>query len=790
MQSFIYIYRFFFRNKYTFLLNFLGITVGLTATMIIIGIVYQEYNFDQLIPNSKNIYRLIHKTESGWDYSTAKPLAPALVSIIPEIEAACRFYPWYGYLSCNVDKKKFTEKNVLFTDSTFISMLKLPMLHGDIGSSRLSENSALLSKSGAFKYFGEENPIGKHLKIGKDRLFSIVGVYEDFATNSNFKGNIILDISIIHKLTQVYFPDDWNHNSEFSTFVEIHEDADMENLGSKIQDIHQQHATEKIGEFAFQSIYNIHTNKDIAWESVSQTNVNYLYLLMSVAAIIFFMSIANFNILYITTSLRRETGALVKISFGATRWNLFAEYLREILGVQFVALISSVILVLFYNEALTGSFHYLPKLIFANGHFVLFGFLTFCLVTGSMIPVFWLISKNRFRSISQKHSSSLQQARFTNYLVTTQLALCALLIASVLVIHKQSLFLSSYDVGYERDELITIPLNMHVGEGIYNEKLDVFCDEMKSYTGVQDITLGFSSPALVQTSKDEADWEGEPTSSKVRFCWNSVYYDYFETLRIEIVEGRSFNRDFSNDFDYDCSFANYILNQKAVDEMGIQNPIGKSFSQYGFKGQIVGVVEDFHFSSLHHEIYPMAFSMNPFYYNEIIIRINSSDKLVIDHIRKTWNKFLPDKALEINYVSNQLEFNYLAEQKLASLLSIITVIAVFIGIFGLITLTISSTQNRVKEIGIRKINGASTLQIIYMFNLDFIKWIVIGYFIIMPTAWFLMNKWLDNFAYRTNLGIVFFVLPGILLFILIITTVSLQSYKAATRNPVEVLRHD
>lgn len=790
MHTLLHSLRFFSMNKYTFGLNFVGITLGLTATMIIAGIVYQEYNYDKAVPNAKNIYRLIHNTENGWDCYTPKPLAPALVSGLPEIQSAFRFYPWYGYLACNAEAKKFTEKNVIFTDSTFISMLELPFRYGSIEAMAFNENSVLLSKSGAIRYFGEKNPVGQQLKIGKDRLFSVVGVYEDFGQNSNFKGDLILDISIIHKLTQVYFPDDWNHNSEFSTFVAVHDFAEIEVLGEKMRRLQQQHSEEKIGEYALQNIGDIHTNKEISWESVSQVNVSYLYLLMTVAAVIFFMSTANFSILYITTSLRRETGVLIKKLFGASIWKLFSEYLQEIVFLLVLALFLSAIFVVLYSEILASSYQLLPRLIFDNDLIILFGLLSFSLIGCSLFLACWLTNKTRLKSISQKQSNSSQQTRFTNYLVTTQFALCSLLIISSLVIQKQSSFLNSYDIGFERDKLITIPLNMHIGEGIYNEKLDVFCDEIKNHTGISNITLGFSSPAFVLTSRDEADWEDKPAHSKVSFSWNSVYHDYFETMGIKVVKGRSFNRNFLNDFDYDQSFANYILNQKAVEEMGLSDPIGKSFSQYGFEGQIVGVVEDFHFNSLHNEIYPMAFSMNPFYFNEIIVRINSSDKQVFDHIQKTWIKFLPDKSLEINYVSDQLSANYKAEQNLSGLLSVFTAIAILIAILGLITLTISSTQKRVKEIGIRKVNGASVLQILFMFNQDFMKWVVFGFVLITPITWLLMTKWLDNFAFRTSLSISIFVLSGVLIFILIITTVSLQGYKAATRNPIDALRHE
>lgn len=790
MNSLKIIIRFIKNNKYTFTLNFIGITLGLTATMIIVGIVYQEYNYDQSIPNAKNIYRLIHKTENGWDFSTTKPLAPAVIADLPEIQNAFRFYPWYGYLACIVDEKKFTEKNVIFTDSSFISILELPMLYGDINSAKLSENSVLLSKVGATRYFGDSNPLGKNLKIGKDKLFTVTGVYEGFSHNSNFKGDVILNIAIIHKLTQVYFPDDWNHNSEFSTFVAVHERADISKLGDKIHKLYKQNSTEKIGKYKLQSLNNIHTNKEVVWESVSQINVNYLYLLLSVAAIIFIMSIANFNILYITTSSRRETGVLIKKVFGATKWKLFFEYLKEIWMLMISAIILSCFLMVFYNRFIAGSYQYLPELQLSNKYWILFGILVASLILCSLIPTFWLTSKNRINLIVKKQSNKSRVSSFTNYIVTFQFAFCVLLIFSALVIQKQSDFLGSFDIGYERDELITIPLNMHLGEGIYNERLEVFCDEIKNHSGVKNITLGFSSPALVQTSHDKANWEGKTDQIKVDFYWNAVYHDYFETIGIDIIKGRSFNRKFANDFDYNSSFANYILNQKAIEEMGIDDPIGKTFSQYGFKGQIVGVVKDFHFTTLHDEINPMAFSMNPLYFNEIIIRIDSEIKPAIEHIKETWNKFVPYKLLEINYVSSQLEANYEAERKLSRLLMIFTTIAIVIAILGLITLTISSTQERVKEIGIRKINGASVVQILFMFNKDFIKWVVIGFIIISPVGWYLMNKWLDNFAFKTNLDVWLFFLTGAIVLLLASITISFQSFKAATRNPVDALRND
>lgn len=790
MQTLLYSFRFFLRNKYTFILNFIGMTLGLSASILIIGIVYQEYHYDKTVPNSQNIYRIIHKTENGWDFSAAKPLAPALVANLPDVQNSFRYYPWYGYLACNAEEKKFTENNVIFTDPSFIHVLDLPMKYGNINTVKLDANSVLLSSKGAMKYFGDVNPIGKQLVIGNNRLFKVIGVYSDFPKTSNFKGDVILDLTIVHKLTQVYFPDDWKHNSDFSTFISIRENAEVFELENKINTIYTQNSSKETYKYKLQKLSDIHIDKDIIWESSPQINVNYLYLLISVAGIIFFMSIANFNILYISTSLKREKGILVKMVFGATSWRLFIEYLKEIWLMMAFTLLLSCLLVITCNEILAESFQFLYKLHFSQDHFLHIGLILAVLLLCSLFPAFWLTSKKRLR-INDKNKSKINRAPgFTNYLVTFQFSLCAMLIFSALVIQRQSNFMSSYDIGYERNELITIPLNMHLGEGIYNERLDVFCDEIERHAGIKNITVAFSSPALVQTSQDEAVWEGRSDQTKVEFCWNSVYYDYFETVGVKIVEGRSFNRKFVNDFDYDRSLANYILNRKAIEEMGIEDPIGKSFSQYGFTGQIVGVVEDFHFSSLHEEIRPMAFSMNSIYFNELIIRLDASDRMAIEHIKDIWNKFLPNKSLDINYVSRQLEANYKGEIFFSSLIIVFTTITLIIAILGLITLTISSMQERVKEIGIRKINGASIIQLLHMFNKRFIRWIAVGFVLISPVSWYIMTRWLDNFAYKINLDIWMFIISATIIFFLAIVTISIQCYRAAATNPVEVLRYD
>jgi putative ABC transport system permease protein len=470
------------------------------------------------------------------------------------------------------------------------------------------------------------------------------------------------------------------------------------------------------------------------------------------------------------------------------------DFIKEIWLILVFALFLSLLAIKLLTAILSGYFIFLPEFtaIFSPDSLKLLGLLLFVLLTSGLVPAYYLTSRVQAKSIYKDIGVKRRRSGFMNYLIVIQFGLCTFLIISNLVIQRQLSFLNSFDPGYKEEELITIPLNMHIGEGIYNERLDIFCEETKNHPGVRDVTLGFSSPASVMTSRDAAEWEGKTEDKMgIAFCWNSVYFDYFETLGIKVTKGRSFSREFPRDVaDYDKMTSNFVLNQAAVIVMGIEDPIGKAFSQYGFEGQIVGVVEDFHFRSLHEEILPMVFSMNPIYYNDIIVRIDPGDISALRHIKKVWSKFVPDKALEINFVTDQLNENYKSEQNLGRVLNIFFIVAMLIAIVGLITLTLSSTQQRIREIGIRKVNGASVVQILTMLNRDYLKWVALGFMAISPVVWLVIKRWLHGFAYKIALDMWMFMEVGLLIFALAVVTISCQSLSTVLTNPVKSLKYE
>ncbi len=351
--------------------------------------------------------------------------------------------------------------------------------------------------------------------------------------------------------------------------------------------------------------------------------------------------------------------------------------------------------------------------------------------------------------------------------------------------------MANRSTGFATDELITIPLNMHVGKGIYSNKFELFADELKKYPSIKNVSLSFSSPSSLNNYADDVNWGGKKEGLKLYMNWESVSFDYFKTLGVKIVQGRSFSRDFSNDeLNWDNRRCAFILNQCAIKEMEITNPIGKEFEVWGFTGPIVGIVEDYNFKSMHTGIGPVFYMINPFHFNEIIIRFDPKIPLISENIYTVWNKFVPDYPIEIKYVKNQISALYKNDQRLAKIMYAFSILTILISCSGLFTLTVLSMNRRTKEVSIRKVNGAQTVEIIMMFFSAYIKSVLLALGIAAPITWFAIHKWLENFSYKTDVNLWLVILSGLLVLVVALLTVGWKAWQTACKNPVIALRHE
>jgi putative ABC transport system permease protein len=768
--------------------------LGFAATGIILGYVYQEYNYDCETANADRIYRVIQKEGETYNPYTFEPLAQSLKSDYPEIEDAVRVSFFYGYLACSADEKNMNERSAIFTDAGFFDMFSFPLIKGNSNECLRLPNSVVLSEKAASKYFGDDDPIGKSLIIGGNTEFIVTGVFQDFKDNSNFKGDLILPLEKISKLTQVWIEPSWKYESDIHTFVLFNNNEASEGFREKTSGHVSKFIAESKIELLFQPLSNIHVNQQITWESSPQIDVTYLYILIFVAFLTLGISLANFLFLYLGTVAQRAIGIGVKKLCGASKMDLFVEHFKEVILLFTLSIIIAISLFLVYHSWLSTNFSFLPKLeLFDYKLALLLSVIAavIAILTG-IYPAIVLSSQKPISLISKQKTVKLGNFKLINLLVVVQFTLCISLLVSTLMMHKQTRYMLGAETGYAKDELITIPLNMNVLDEVESNRFELFVQELKKYSSIKNASFSCSSPSSVNSESDnQPDWEGKTEGMEVLMSWESVSYDYFETIGVKILQGRSFSRYYANDpVNWDKHHSAFILNESAVKEMGIVNPLGKEFEVWGFRGPIIGVVEDYNFKSMHSAIGPIFYQLNQIFWTEIVVRIEPTSATALNDIETVWEKFYKDVPLEINDVNNQILSLYQQDEDLANTVSVFSLLAIMIACMGLFTLTVLSVNQRTKEIGIRKINGAKISEIMALLNREFIKLVGFAFIIAIPIAMFAMYQWLENFEYKTNMSWWIFALSGLLTFGIALLTVSLTTLKAASRNPVEALRYE
>jgi len=784
--------RFLKRNRTISLINILGMAIGLAASGIILTFVHQEYHFDSSLKNAEKIYRVIEKEGESQDVYSYAPLAEALREEFPEIEASLRVAFYYGFLACRTGENSFNERSAIFADPHFFSFFSFPLINGDPGTCLPDPHSIAISESAALKYFGSGNPHGQQMEIGDGVMFTVTGVFKDFPVNSNFRGELILPVASISELTQIEIEQSWDHHSDINTFILMAEGATRTELTDKTRPFLSRHLDSKDTELQFQPLSDIHTNKQYLWESNPQISIRILRILSLVAFLILGVSTINFLFLYLGIASQRMAAVGIRKVFGASRIILFRGYFKEVSVLMLCSLLGSVLIIFLYLKVLVPTFS-LPDLVYVDASLV-FSLLLILLmadILAGVYPSFILSSKKALTLIHPQSETNPVRYRAFPALSALQFMLLFSLLSFNLLMNKQTRFLVDSDTGYAREELFTIPLNMPLGHGIHGERFEAFAQEMRKLPCINQVTASFSTPASAECFTDGVTWEGQQDDRKqqVVWSWESVSFDYLKTLGVEIILGRSFDPGYPGDMvNWETRECAFIINETGFREMGMEDPIGKTFSIWGFKGPIIGVAKDYHFLSMHEQMRPMFYFINPSFWNEVVVRSNSGQDVRIGDIQMVWKQFCADYPFEINLVDDQIRSLYAREQGLTKVLSLFSLLTVLVISIGLITLSLLSFNQRKKEIGIRKVNGATSMDILRMLNMQYARYILISVLIALAPTWYLMQRWLANYAYKTRIsGWIFFV-AGIITLLIALLVTSWKSWQAARKNPVESLR--
>jgi len=780
------------RHKTFSFINIIGLSIGLACCIIIGLYAFNELSFDKFNVRHSQIYRVDkvtnEKGKEGYkDAITPGALADELPKQIPEVAAATRFRPWFTEMLVSYDSIHIKLDDVVYTDASFLQMFDFPMKEGDRRTALAEPNTAVITESTAKKYFKNEDPIGKTLVTLNNIPVKITAITKDVTSQSSLQFTMLISWGTVVANKDYFF---WMTNQTTNvvySFVRLKENSKSEKVGEKISDLEHRYRDET--EFAYriflQPLDDIHLySSDIQYAEQFHTNSSKIvYTLLIIAA--FILLIACFNFINLTTAgalgRAKETG--VQKVLGANHWQLVRKFFGESFLLCLISLAIAVFFVIiilpFFNQ-LTNANLQTSLLLQWNVVLSLSGLLVIISVIAGLYPAIFL---SRFRSTDVFRN--VIRAGRNNWLrqtmVTTQFALSILLIIATIVVNRQTNFLVSKDLGFNKDRVAVIQLaNSNVE---MKHKSGAFITALKQNAGVISVSASNRVPGQ--------SFNGYGIIPEGRTLEEHLLANVLETdahfasaYNIKLTQGRFFDPKLTTD-----TANSIVINEALAQYLGWKDPVGKKLEIYqARKGSVIGVMKDFNFASLREKIQPLAIILNdnPLY---VSIKLKAgATQITLNAIQKQWKEFDDEFPFDYFFMDEQLNKFYQSDQRLLRVISIFATLAIVIACIGLFGLSIYTAKQRTKEIGIRKVLGASVTGVVALLSKEFIKLVSIAILIASPIAWWAANKWLQDFAYRINIGWGIFVSAGVIALLIAMLTVSFQAVKAAAANPVRSLR--
>lgn len=777
---------------YSFI-NIFGLAVGLAALVLILLYVQYEFSFDRYHEKADQIYRIgvkitnFYKGETIEFIHTPMPLAPALKDEFPEIISAARLTP-YGETALSYGEKEFLEERFFVADPDIFNIFSFPLLQGDPQTALKDPDSIVLSGRMAKKYFGSENPIGKTLiRNGKDP-FKVTGVMKDIPANSHFIMDFVIPFEFHQARTRLK---KWGALS-YLTYVLISKDADPRVLESKFTTLLRKHYKKEYGvdraaknHLFLQPLSRIHLYSHYSGEIAANSDIKYIYIFSAIALLILAMSCINYMNLATARAARRSREVGIRKVVGAKRKQLIRQFLGESLVLTFIALILAIIMVEILLPAFNSFIERDLSLNLLKNSAVLLGIFVFVGLLAGSYPALAMSSFKPVTVIKGKFSSGPTGSALRNFLVVAQFTISIILVVCTLVVKSQLSFIKNADVGYTKDRILV----MKIRDTETRQKINAIKTGLLQHPDILSVSFSNALPNEMNM-KQSISWPGKPENVKALMFALFVDYDFIDLYGLKILKGRNFSRDFPSD-----KQGVYLLNESAVKSLGWEEPIGRDFSGESgleLKGKIVGIIKDFHLLSFHKKIEPLYLYLKPGMYSRYIsVKIRGNNiPGTIKFLEEYMNSFSPAYPFEYSFFDDIFASVYRREQKLGDAFGIFAFTAILIACLGLFGLASLSAESRTREIGIRKVLGATVTNVTLMLSKEFTRWVLLANIIAWPTAYYFMSNWLKNFAYRATLGIEIFILSGLLALLIALGTVSYQSIRAAAANPVESLRYE
>ena len=773
-------------NKTFSLINIFGLALGMTCSLLIMLWLKDELNKDKFHANTKRLYRVMENQYYVGDISTFESspgiLAENIVKDIPEIEMASQVL-WEEEPLFTVGDK-FDKEKGRYVQKDFLRMFSFKLQKGDPATALARPDAVVIAKKLVDKYFNGEDPIGKMIKIdGKDNVI-VTGVLEDIPELSSLKFDFLMSYDIWFKKND--WAKEWGNNGP-RCVVLLKENTSVDKVNAKIKNYIKTKNKDSNVELFLQNYGESYLYSK--WDNAKQAGgrIEYVRTFSVVAIVILLIACINFMNLATARSLRRAREIGVRKVVGAGKRQLIAQFIGESMFVSFLAILISLLIVALilpsFNE-LTEK-HLTIDLTNPSFLLILLGLTVFTGVISGSYPALFMSTLKPIVVLKGILKFKAGATYFRKGLVVFQFALSIILILGMIVVYRQINFIHNKNLGFGKEDLLYIPL-----EGGLSKNYMAFREELQKKPGIKNVTSAQHNPLQVGSSTQGVRWPGKDTTQLILFSSNPINYDYIKTMGIQLIAGRDFDPSYSLDTN------NYLINEAAARKIGYKDPVGKELTMWGDKGTIIGLMKDFHHNSLHVPIEPLILRLykqswigDGGFWGHVIIRTEKGKtREALASMETTFKKFNAGFPFKYYFTDDEIKNNYKAEHTVSKLSRYFAFLAIFIsclGLFGLVTFT---AEQKTKEIGIRKVLGASVSGIVGMLSKDFLKLVLIATVIAFPVAWWMMHKWLLDFEYRIDIGWWVFVVAGITALLIALLTISFQSIKAAIANPVKSLR--
>lgn len=770
------------RNKLFSGINILGLAVGMACSIFILLWVQHERSYDKFHKNGANIYRLTVEISGLKASLSVAPIAKAMRSEIPEVKNTVMLASAGGLFQYG--DRKFEERAAFFADSTFLQVFSFPLVKGDRKTALDNPTNILITERAAKKYFGSEDPMGKVLRMNSKDNFTVSGILADVPANSHLQFDFILPMRFFARGSNDFINNVWD-NYNYYTYVQLAENASSAAAVQKVTK--QMNATmgknikELTADHYLQALYDIHLHSNFIGDVQGHGNIQYVRIFSLVAIIVLIVACINFMNLATARSSRRAKEVGMRKVAGARRWEIIRQFLGESVLIAFISLLIAIGLVWLLLPAfnnLSGKeikfdlFHS-NLLLLLPGIAVLTG-----LISGSY-PAFFLSSFQPVKVLKGSFNFGNRGAWLRSGLVVLQFVISISLMVAAFVVYNQLNYIRNKNLGYDRENLLYVP----VTGNLYNSN-EALRTELKQNQLTQDFTFLAQLPTNLLSGTISVDWPGKDAKNQVMFPQLSVDEGFVNTFKTKIIAGRGFSKDFKTDE------KNYVLNEKAIQVMGMkpETAVGQWFSLWGNKGTIIGVVKDFNFKPIHQPIEPLILRYSSGGDVFLVRTKPGKTEATISALKTLCAKLNPEYPFSYDFLDQDLAKLYRAEQQMGGIFNVFTILAIFISCLGLFGLTNYMAEKRTKEIGIRKVIGASVTGIVALLSKGLIKLVLVAILLATPLAWWAMNSWLNNFAYHIDINAWVFVIAAFSSITIAMITISFQAIKAALANPIKSLK--